>query len=232
MDSRTDAPLSVAFLHPDLGLGGAERLVVDAMQALIDKVVCLPRCASACGSVLTPHTSWVACAHQGHDVNMFTSHYNPGRCFQETKSCRFRVTVYGDFLPRHLMSAFHIVFANLRSAYLATMVALRHPRPDLYVCDQVSMCHLILRILQPRAKILFYCHYPDQLLAARTSLLKRMYRPLFDLVEELTTGLADVIVCNSKFSRGVFRNTFRMLRGVSPGILHPCVDLSAIERCV
>ena len=36
--------LRIAFLHPDLGLGGAERLVVDAAVALCDKV-CVDLCA-------------------------------------------------------------------------------------------------------------------------------------------------------------------------------------------
>ena len=95
----------------------------------------------------------------------------------------------------------------------------------------MSICHLVIRLLQPSAKILFYCHYPDQLLSDRSSLLKRLYRLPFDLTEEVTTGLADVIVCNSKFSRSVFRDTFRLLRHVAPGVLHPCVDLDSIKRC-
>lgn len=75
-------PLRVAFIHPDLGigrsasfllyafiadlpasygagpLGGAERLIVDAACGLKDL---------------------------GHEVAIYTSHWDPERCFKETK---------------------------------------------------------------------------------------------------------------------------------------------------
>lgn len=100
------------------------------------------------------------------------------------------------------------------------------------VPPQISVCHFVLRVLRPSAKILFYCHYPDQLLSARASVFKTLYRLPFDVVEEITTGMADAIVCNSNFTRQVFHKTFRLLQSVSPGVLHPCVDLGTIDRCV
>ena len=50
--------MRIAFLHPDLGIGGAERLVVDAAVALQQK---------------------------GHDVKMFTNHYDSSHSFKETE---------------------------------------------------------------------------------------------------------------------------------------------------
>lgn len=47
----------VVFLHPDLGIGGAERLVVDAAVAL---------------------------KAQGCCVQIWTAHYDPTHCFSET----------------------------------------------------------------------------------------------------------------------------------------------------
>lgn len=47
----------VVFLHPDLGIGGAERLVVDAAVAL---------------------------KSQGCSVQIWTAHYDPTHCFAET----------------------------------------------------------------------------------------------------------------------------------------------------
>jgi hypothetical protein len=44
--------------------------------------------------------------------------------------------------------------------------------------------------------VVFYCHFPDQLLAARTSALKRLYRKPLDWFEEVTTGMATtLLVC-------------------------------------
>jgi hypothetical protein len=46
------------FFHPDLGIGGAERLVVDAAVALQSR---------------------------GHRVTVFTSHCDPQHCFDEAR---------------------------------------------------------------------------------------------------------------------------------------------------
>ena len=50
--SAPSSGLRVAFVHPDLGLGGAERLVVDAAVALKEK---------------------------GHDVKIFTQFHDANR---------------------------------------------------------------------------------------------------------------------------------------------------------
>ena len=91
------AGLRVAFLHPDLGLGGAERLVVDAAAGL---------------------------RRLGHAVVVFTSHYEASRSFAETRSGAFPVRVYGDWLPRALLGRLHIVFATLRMLWLVKFVKL------------------------------------------------------------------------------------------------------------
>ena len=48
----------------------------------------------------------------------------------------------------------------------------------------------------------------------------------FDWVEETTTGLADAIVVNSLFTRGVFREAFSRIDRL-PDVIYPCVDISA-----
>jgi alpha-1,3/alpha-1,6-mannosyltransferase len=52
------APLRIAFDHPDLGIGGAERLIVDAAKELQDR---------------------------GHNITIFTSHHSKSHSFEETK---------------------------------------------------------------------------------------------------------------------------------------------------
>lgn len=49
---------SIVFLHPDLGIGGAERLVIDAAVGL---------------------------QNRGHKVVIFTSHCDPKHCFDEAR---------------------------------------------------------------------------------------------------------------------------------------------------
>lgn len=48
----------VVFVHPDLGIGGAERLVIDAAVGLQSR---------------------------GHKVTIFTSHCDPRHCFDEAR---------------------------------------------------------------------------------------------------------------------------------------------------
>lgn len=53
------SPKKILFIHPDLGIGGAERLVVDAAVGLQDR---------------------------GHSVTVYTSHCEPRHCFDEARN--------------------------------------------------------------------------------------------------------------------------------------------------
>lgn len=100
---------SVLFLHPDLGLGGAERLVVDAALAL---------------------------QARGCRVQIWTAHYDPARCFAETRALSVRRA--GGWLPRSLWGRGHALCAALRMAFVALYVLLLSgERADAFVCDQV-----------------------------------------------------------------------------------------------
>ncbi|XP_028326443.1 alpha-1,3/1,6-mannosyltransferase ALG2 isoform X2 [Gouania willdenowi] len=148
----------VVFLHPDLGIGGAERLVVDAAVALKSK---------GCG------------------VQIWTAHYDPTHCFSETLD------------------------------------------PDLPV---VSVCIPVLRLSRHRKKVLFYCHFPDQLLTQRKSTLKKLYRAPIDWLEERTTGMADMVLVNSHFTAGIFRDTFHSLSGVQTDVLYPSLNTHTFDQ--
>lgn len=58
MADHDDSRRTVVFFHPDLGIGGAERLVVDAAVGLQER---------------------------GHRVVIFTSHCDPKHCFEEAR---------------------------------------------------------------------------------------------------------------------------------------------------
>ncbi|CEO95934.1 Alpha-1,3/1,6-mannosyltransferase ALG2 [Plasmodiophora brassicae] len=193
--------MRIAFVHPDLGIGGAERLVVDA-------AVGLKRVG-------------------GHDVTIYTSHHDPGHAFAETCDGAVDVVVYGDFLPISLGGRFKIACALLRSVYLACRIVLRGQWPDLVFFDQISGCSPILWVMG--VPLVFYCHFPDLLLSQRTSLLKGLYRIPFDLFEQATTALADRILVNSKFTRTVFAETFRFIR-VVPEVLYPAINLDNYDK--
>jgi alpha-1,3/alpha-1,6-mannosyltransferase len=80
------------------------------------------------------------------------------------------------------------------------------------------------------SKILFYCHYPDQLLSKPGGLLKRLYRKPLDWFEQYSTGAADEILVNSGFTKKVFRATFSSLNETPVEILYPALDTSKYEK--
>lgn len=157
---------------------------------------------------------------------MYTSHYEAARSFAETRDGTFPVKTYGDWLPRHLFGGLHILCAILRALWLAIVVAFTEQEYEVFICDQVSAYVPVLRFLRPRTPILFYCHFPDQLLSSRGSALKRLYRRPFDSFERSTTAMAHEIVVNSTFTRGVVQRTFgSALAGRELQVLYPCIDV-------
>ncbi|KAJ9509932.1 hypothetical protein QJQ45_011463 [Haematococcus lacustris] len=194
--------MKVAFLHPDLGLGGAERLVVDAAVELV---------------------------HHGHSVDMFTAFYDRRRCFEETQSGIFNVIVAGSWFPRHILGRCLALCAYIRCILVALHIAWGHKvQYDVIIVDQVSAVIPVLKLLTS-SRILFYCHFPDMLLAERRSAIKRMYRAPLDWVEQHTTGQADLVLVNSRFTAGIFASTFQRLakRKLEPQVLYPAVAVPA-----
>jgi alpha-1,3/alpha-1,6-mannosyltransferase len=92
--------------------------------------------------------------------------------------------------------------------------------------DQLSAGIPLLRCVFPAPRILFYCHFPDKLLAKKGGLLKTLYRGPFDWIESWSTGCSDGIVVNSKYTKSVFRDAFPGLQNRDPRVVYPCVDIS------
>ena len=215
------APLRVAFLHPDLGIGGAERLVVDAAVAL---------------------------KRAGHTVSITTAHHDKTRCFEETRDGTLTVHVAGSSVPRHLRGKMHIVCAIGRALVGAVRILLAEPECDVVFVDAVPAPVPLLRACG--VPTLFYCHFPDKLLASgqaagaagvaahaappvsARALARALYRLPFDLLEEFGTGCASLVLVNSAYTASVYARSFHLLRaarallgGPLPTVLHPAIDL-------
>ncbi len=80
-----------------------------------------------------------------------------------------------------------------------------------------------------KVPILFYCHFPDLLLASHKSWAQKLYRMPLDWLEEKTTGMASVIVVNSQFTAGVFKETFKTIE-VQPQILYPSLSFESFDK--
>ncbi|WEW56905.1 Alpha-1,3-mannosyltransferase-like protein [Emydomyces testavorans] len=245
---------NIIFIHPDLGIGGAERLILDAALAL---------------------------QLRGHRVTIYTSHRDPSHCFEEARDGTLDVRVRGNTVfPAHVGGRLHVLMAMLRQLHLVVGLVLERRRgrkkkkrrvaggenvggdqaecrkarrdqmsaeeagvvDDVFVVDQVPACVPVLRLFgseilrgsgrQGRERILFYCHFPDQLLARRDEggllvrLVKGLYRYPFDWFEGWAISAADKVVANSRFTCGVIKEVFGNRLG-DVRVLYPCVDTSA-----
>ncbi|BFZ58851.1 Alpha-1,3-mannosyltransferase-like protein [Savitreella phatthalungensis] len=191
--------MKIAFIHPDLGIGGAERLVVDAAVGLQEL---------------------------GHSVVIYTSYRDRDHCFPEARDGTLEVRVRGDtVVPANIAGKLSILCAMLRQLHLAVSLLGDQEEYDVVFADQLSVAIPLLKMRRPNLKVLFYCHFPDKLLSTRASLLKSLYRVPFDYIEEKTTDAADRIVVNSRFTASVFRRAFTRIRRV-PAVVYPCVDVT------
>lgn len=194
---------TVLFIHPDLGIGGAERLVVDAALALKSR---------------------------GCKVQVWTAHYDTNHCFSETLDSGISIRCCGDWLPRSIFGKCFALCAYIRMIFLAFyIVFLSGEQFDVVFCDQVSACIPVFKLARNKKPVLFYCHFPDQLLTQRMSLIKKVYRAPIDWLEEKTTGMADCIVVNSHFTAKIFQETFSSLSHIQPDVLYPSLNISNFE---
>ncbi|KAK1056119.1 Alpha-1,3-mannosyltransferase-like protein [Friedmanniomyces endolithicus] len=211
-DNKAITPRKIVFVHPDLGIGGAERLVIDAAVGL---------------------------QSLGHKVTILTSHRDKSHCFEPARDGTLDVRVRGDAVfPTTIAGGLSIVLAMLRQLALVFIVTLSSNElktldPDVIFVDQLSICIPFFRWLYPKAKVLFYGHFPDRLLASQGEGLakyaKAVYRAPFDGIEGWSTACADDIVVNSKFTRAVFKGTFEGLRKRELKVIYPCVDTSETQ---
>ncbi|KRW98949.1 hypothetical protein PPERSA_00776 [Pseudocohnilembus persalinus] len=86
----------VAFIHPDLGIGGAEQLVINLGLALKQKNV---------------------------EVCYFTPYHDPEHCFPDTVNGNLKVKVCGNWIPANFFGKFTALCAMIR-VFLATLYVL------------------------------------------------------------------------------------------------------------
>ena len=199
-----DKTKSTVFFHPDLGIGGAERLVIDAAVGL---------------------------QNLGHKVTIFTSFRDKNHCFDEARDGTLDVRVGGDWLfPVTVFGRFKILCSILRQIHLILSITwsgeLAKLKSTAFFVDQLPAGIPFLRWFWEDQKILFYCHFPDLLLVqGRGRWYKRIWRIGFDWWEGWGIRGADRVVANSAFTKSVVENVWKGIggeRGV--GVVYPCVD--------
>ncbi len=192
-----DRPLNIAFLRPALGIGGAERLVVDAALEL---------------------------GARGHAVTLFVG-ARQGPQLDEVRAGLVRVVAVGRLLPTQLGQRLRAPAAIVRAAWVARALARTTPPPDIVVCDLVPHVIPLLRRLV-RVPVAAYCNFPDLLLAPRRRGLYTLYRAPIDRLEAAGLQAADRVLVNSRFSASVVRATFPRLPTGGIEVVHPGVEVA------
>lgn len=191
-------PLRVAFVRPGLGIGGAERLVVDAALEL---------------------------EARGHQVTLFVGDRQEAQ-LDEVRTGRVRVVAVGRKLPPHIAQRLRAPAAILRTAWAARAMARARPHPDVVVVDLVPHVIPFLKRLV-RAPVACYCHFPDLLLAPRRRGFYAIYRAPLDRLEERGLVAADRVLVNSRFTASVVQVTFPRLDAGALDVVHPGVEVEA-----
>jgi len=190
-DSVTEA-LHVVFIHLDLGIGGAEQLVIQLAKASQDL---------------------------GYRVDIVTSRCDQGHCFGAVKKpdgeLSNDVWIYGRWIPPNILGVATALMSTIRMLYLTYKVTQlqRHKNAEVVVVDVLPTSIPLLLNWMSTAGVLFYCHFPDKLLLRnnRGGIINKLYRKLLDTVEESTMGLADILVVNSKFTLSQVEEHFPIL---------------------
>ena len=145
----------VTFLHLDLGIGGAERLVVDSAVQL---------------------------QKLGYNVRVLTSHHDMNHCFVETRETASKgglhdvISVHGDWLPRYINISmfsrkencrrFTALCGIIRMMYLSivmivkTLLSTEDFDHHVVFLDGLSASILLFNAFG--FPVLFYCHFPDR----------------------------------------------------------------------
>ena len=146
----------------------------------------------------------------------------------------------------------HIFLATLRQFHLTfnLIQELDELKADVFIVDQLSACVPLLsrqsgvnrflrqfgRAVPPSSRLLFYCHFPDQLLVRddskdkKTSLialrrwLKKIYRWPFNWFEGWSMSFSDRVIVNSYFTKRVAQQVFGSQRLRRSRVVYPCVE--------
>ncbi|ACI64913.1 hypothetical protein THAPS_263193, partial [Thalassiosira pseudonana CCMP1335] len=210
----------VVFIHLDLGIGGAESLVLNLAKATLP-----PNFADQHddddGSPNEPSGS----------ISIYTTHCSPSHCYDEVRPPNGPlspfVNVRGSWIPRKLSLGGTALCSALRILYLTSCAMSENPDASVFVLDVLPTgVPYLVEYNNVMAGVLFYCHFPDKLLTRDT--VNELYRWVLDTTEEWAMSFSDLIVVNSKFTMGQVEQTFPSLflpRNDS-NILYPAIESS------
>ena len=167
----------IVFVHLDLGIGGAEQLVVNLASASLGPST--PGYAAAFDDVDSPSASSSSVLLLDANVSIYTTHRSPTHCFDVVRPpdgiLASSVRIRGAFLPVNvplfLLGGPRVgtaLCSTLRMVYLTYCAARGCPNADMFVVDVLPTGLPMLICWWMAKSALFYCHFPDKLLTRDT----------------------------------------------------------------
>ena len=225
----------VVFIHLDLGIGGAESLVLNLAKATLPD----DDDAASVDGTDTSHGR----------ISIYTTHCSPTHCYDEVRPPNGRLSshvhIRGSWIPRNFFYLGGTALCSaLRMLYLTYVAVKENPHASVFVIDVLPTgVPYLVECCNVNAGVLFYCHFPDKLLTRDTvngeqstgdakntkicgesngkmsssrvvkylKSLKRFYRWIMDTAEEWSMSYSDLIVVNSLFTRGEVEKVFPSL---------------------
>uniref|UniRef100_A0A0N5APG5 Alpha-1,3/1,6-mannosyltransferase ALG2 n=1 Tax=Syphacia muris TaxID=451379 RepID=A0A0N5APG5_9BILA len=121
----------------------------------------------------------------------------------------------GDWLSENVAIGWQLLFSDLN--------------PDLIILDHSASCVPLLKWRFPKVKILFYCHFPQQLVTPSRFFLYRWYANLIGVYESFLFKDVDTIMVNSKFTKKKFSLVMPEISKDKIMVVYPPCDVDVTE---
>jgi len=154
-----DIMSNVVFIHLDLGIGGAESLVLNLAKATLQS---------------NDNTSSEDTTQLPNKISIYTAHCSPTHCYDEVKppngALSKYVHIHGSFIPRSLYIIGGTALCSaIRMLYLTYKAMKENPHANVFVIDVLPTgVPYLVEYCNVNAGVLFYCHFPDKLLTRDT----------------------------------------------------------------
>ncbi len=233
-------PLHIVFLHLDLGIGGAEQLILNLAIASLPPLQSPPLQSPPLQLPPLPPSSSTDendNEYLNAKVSIFTTHCDQSHCFDAVRYPSGRladsVHIVGSFIPINIFGYGTVFFSTIRMLYISFMARIMFPNADVFVLD-VLPTPIPFLIWSGVQSVIYYCHFPDKLLTRDTvngeigiatiqqrggerrtsfkNILKKMYRNVMDTVEEWSMSYADLCCLNSNFTKSEVMKAFPNLK--------------------
>ena len=188
------------MLHPSMGIGGAERLTLDAAIGL---------------------------RRLGHRPTIFTRELPLERSFEGALDGSAAVRVLPTRIPASVGGRLKAPLSVARMSTMARALQPERGNFDVAWADLVSHAVPALRA-SLRRPVFFYCHYPDLLLTPPRTGLYSLYRRPLDVLEHRGLRAAARVAVNSRFTAGKFRDVFPDLP--APDVIYPGIEIPDAPR--